>query len=157
MNVIYLSLGSNKGDSENYLERALDELKKENLKLLALSRLYLTKAVGYTEQRDFLNMAVKIETELSARELLDRIHIIEKNLGRERVIRWGPRTIDIDIIWQEGEIIVEDDLTVPHPHAFGRAFVVLPMLDLPITDKLLKSRLEKAKEITKDQEISLYI
>ncbi len=155
MNVIYLSLGSNIGDSKGYLLSAIGELKKADLSLLAVSRLYQTKAVGYTEQDDFLNIAVKIETKMSADQLLSIINHIEQTLGRKRLIHWGPRTIDIDIIWQEGFTSDSERLTIPHPRAFERAFVVLPMLDLTIEDKQFLAELNLAKEKTKAQEIAV--
>ena len=89
-----------------------------------------TKAYGYTEQDDFLNMAISVETELEPRELLEALHEIEAELDRVRLIRWGPRTIDLDIIFYGERIIDEEDLHIPHIDFMNRDFVLSPIAEI---------------------------
>ncbi|MBR3245400.1 MAG: 2-amino-4-hydroxy-6-hydroxymethyldihydropteridine diphosphokinase, partial [Parasporobacterium sp.] len=89
-----------------------------------------TKAYGVTDQDDFLNMAVLLETSLTPYELLDVLHEIENELGRVRVIHWGPRTIDLDIIFFGDQILNDQDLTIPHPDYRNRDFVMKPLLEI---------------------------
>ena len=98
--------------------------------MLKESAIYRTPPWGKTDQPDFLNMAAEIETDLSAHELLDLCLTIERASGRVREERWGPRTIDLDMIAYGDDVIADERLTVPHPHAHERAFVLAPMADL---------------------------
>ena len=127
----YLALGSNMGDRErNLLDAVLQISDMENTVLKAISGIYETKPVGYLEQEDFLNMALAIETELNPPELLDKLQEIEKLLKRTREIRWGPRTIDIDILLYGDLKINTPELIIPHPRIFERAFVLRPLKDI---------------------------
>ncbi len=128
-----LSLGGNIGDREFFIAEAMRRLLKDpHVYSLERSGLYETSPVGYTEQDSFLNACVRIETDLEAMELLSLVNRIENELGRVRTIRWGPRTIDIDIIFYGDEVIDTDKLTVPHPRYKERAFVTVPLTDLGI-------------------------
>lgn len=131
MNIAYLSLGSNLGDREENLKKAVDRLDKaEGIVVKKVSPLYETQPVGYVEQGMFLNIAVEIETNLDPYGLLKCIDFIEHDLKRERTIRWGPRTIDIDILIY-GDIKINDDLLqIPHPRMWERAFVLIPLCDV---------------------------
>lgn len=129
--VAYLALGSNLGDREGYLRSAIRQLQyHKEIDVLAESGVYETEPVGYEDQERFLNMVLKIRTSLDARSLLQYCNHIEGNLLRKRDVRWGPRTIDVDILLYEG--LTSDDavLTLPHPRMTERAFVMLPLRDV---------------------------
>jgi 2-amino-4-hydroxy-6-hydroxymethyldihydropteridine diphosphokinase len=128
---VVLSLGSNLGDRLENLQDAIDALfDAPGLTFLGLSPVYETAPWGGVEQDDFLNVVVSAETLLSPETLLDRSLSIEDSMRRERGVRWGPRTLDIDIV-QFGEITSDDPrLTLPHPRAHERAFVLIPWADL---------------------------
>ena len=120
-----IALGSNIGDTKANLDLALKML-REATDVKQVSSYYSTKPVGYTDQPDFLNAVCIIETELPAMALLAMLQGIEKVMGRERTIKWGPRTIDLDII-QYGDLISKaEELTLPHPRAHERKFVLEP-------------------------------
>jgi 2-amino-4-hydroxy-6-hydroxymethyldihydropteridine diphosphokinase len=130
---IALGLGSNLGDRKATIDRAIADLRDTpGVVLLARSPLYVTPPAGGPPQGDYLNGAVLLSTTLSAREILARTQTIERALGRVRPdpVRWGPRTIDIDLLWIEGEYIEEPDLQVPHPRLEGRVFALRPLLDV---------------------------
>ena len=150
---VYLSLGSNQGDSGALLLQALELLQKKGISLKALSGVYQTAAVGYTEQADFLNMVVCGKTAFSPEKTLKVCQEIESLLGRERIIRWGPRTLDIDIIFFGGKHINTEELQIPHPRFSERAFVLIPLRE--IAPKLFeKLQLQK---IIPQQRIKLLI
>ena len=120
-----IALGSNIGDTKANLDLAL-KLLREATDVKQVSSYYSTKPVGYTDQPDFLNAVCIIESELPAMALLAMLQGIEKVMGRERTIKWGPRTIDLDII-QYGDLISKaEELTLPHPRAHERKFVLEP-------------------------------
>jgi 2-amino-4-hydroxy-6-hydroxymethyldihydropteridine diphosphokinase len=125
----YVGLGSNVGDRRSNLTVALNGL--SNLgKVVGGSPIYETDPVGNTNQDPFENAVVAIETDMSARSLLDGLLAIESSAGRERLERWGPRTLDLDILWFDGEVIDEPGLTVPHPRIRERKFVLAPLVYL---------------------------
>ena len=130
-NKVYLSLGSNIGNRQEYIESAIELVgKTEGIKILKKSGLYETSPVGYVEQDLFLNAVIKIETDFSAREILKIINKIENELDRKREIRWGPRTIDIDILIFSDKKIDESDLIVPHKEMLNRLFVLIPLAEI---------------------------
>ena len=100
------------------------------LRVSAVSPVYETEPVGLEEQHPFLNAVARVETTLTARALLERCQQVESELGRERAVRWGPRTIDLDILLYNGERVHEPDLSIPHPRLAERAFVLRPLADL---------------------------
>lgn len=127
----YLGLGSNLGDRERYLLTAVERLRSHPcIREVSPSPIYETDPVGVTDQPLFLNMACRIRTTLAPEELLDVAMNIEKTLGRRRDIRWGPRTIDIDILLYDNAAIDTGRLTVPHPRMMERMFVLVPLLDV---------------------------
>ena len=126
MTLAYVGLGSNLGDREATIRRAIAALPG----VVAVSALRETDPVGVTEQPAFLNGAVALETELSPRELLDSLLAVERDLGRERRERWGPRTIDLDLLLYGGETVDEPGLTVPHPSLHERRFALEPLAEL---------------------------
>jgi 2-amino-4-hydroxy-6-hydroxymethyldihydropteridine diphosphokinase len=135
--VAFLGLGSNLGDRLTNLQGAVDLLHGEpGLRVLASSRVWETVPVGGPPQPDYLNAVIRVETDLSARDLLDVAHRVEERLGRVRKERWGARSIDIDVLLFGEETIDEADLVVPHPRLSQRAFVLLPLLDL-VPDPIL--------------------
>lgn len=128
---VLLSIGSNIGDRKANIEESIRMLAGLNdLTVTGISHMYETEPVGYEDQDSFYNICLLCETAMSPMELLDRIHGIENALHRKRLIRWGPRTIDIDIILYGDEKIDTKDLQIPHPRYKERAFVLIPMQDL---------------------------
>ncbi len=129
MPTIYLALGTNLGDREQNLRQALARLDAQ-VKINARSRVYETEPWGVTEQPRFLNMVVVGETELDAPALLQFLKTIERELGRTAGIRYGPRVIDLDILFYDRDLIRTPDLIVPHPRLAERRFVLVPLADL---------------------------
>ena len=126
MTVAYVGVGSNLGDREATIRAAIAALPG----VVAVSQLRETDPVGVTEQPAFLNGAVAVQTELSARELLASLLTIERGLGRERRERWGPRTIDLDLLLYGTERVDEPGMTVPHPRLHERRFALEPLAEL---------------------------
>lgn len=130
-NKVYLSLGSNIGNRQEYIKSAIELVgKTEGIKILKKSGLYETSPVGYVEQDLFLNVVIKIKTDFSEREILKIINKIENELDRKREIRWGPRTIDIDILIFSDKKINETDLIIPHKEMLNRLFVLVPLIEI---------------------------
>ena len=128
MNKVYLALGTNIEPRMSYLNNALRELEKsEFISIERKSPIYETAPVGYANQADFLNMVIEADTTLSPLELLDFCQHIEKHLGRKREIRFGPRTIDLDILLYNNENSKTERLIIPHPRMHERAFVLIPL------------------------------
>ena len=124
-----IALGSNIGEPKENLDLAI-ALLREATEVLKVSSYYVTKPVGYEDQPDFVNAVCVIESDLPAIELLNMLHGIEKAMGRERTIKWGPRIIDLDII-QYGTLLSNSpELTLPHPRAHERKFVLEPWLEI---------------------------
>lgn len=122
----YVGVGANLGDREETIRAAVDALPG----VVAVSALRETEPVGVLDQPPFLNGAVALETELAPRELVDALLAIERELGRQRRERWGPRTIDLDLLLYADQKIDEPGLTVPHPRLHERRFALEPLLDL---------------------------
>ena len=129
MHKIYLSLGSNIGETRKNLEEALEML-AEKVKITAVSSYYETEPVGYKDQSWFLNIAVAGETVLAPYELLSFTQSSEPGMGRVKLIRFGPRNIDIDILLYDDLILNDETLTIPHPRMTERAFVVEPLYEI---------------------------
>lgn len=146
---VFVGLGSNLGDREGYFQQVVDLFEKQpGLEIVKISSIYETKPEGLTNQPDFYNLVMEIQTSLPALELFAFFRTIEQLLGREWNIRWGPRTIDLDILFYGDEVIDEINLTVPHPRITERSFVLVPLLeiapDATLPDgKPLKEFLEK--------------
>ena len=122
-----LALGSNLGESESTIERAVVDLREAGVRILRVSPLYRTAPVGGPEgQPDYVNAVIEVSTELSPYELLKLCNAVEAAHHRERLVRWGPRTLDIDVIDYDGVISEDPVLTLPHPRAQERAFVLVP-------------------------------
>ncbi|KMY19048.1 2-amino-4-hydroxy-6-hydroxymethyldihydropteridine pyrophosphokinase [Bacillus pumilus] len=130
-NTAYIALGSNIGKKETYLKEAVKKLHEHpEVQVELISSIYETTPVGYENQDDFLNMAVKISTSLRPDELLTLTQKIEQELGRTREVRWGPRTADLDILLYNRENIETEQLVVPHPRMYERLFVLVPMSEI---------------------------
>jgi 2-amino-4-hydroxy-6-hydroxymethyldihydropteridine diphosphokinase len=130
MNKIYLLLGSNMGNSKASLSKAVVQIGKYIGKVIRKSGLYSTAAWGNTNQPDFLNQVIIVETKLSAPQTMQSILAIEEKMGRIRTIKNAPRIIDIDILFFNKEIINQPQLTVPHPQIQNRRFVLVPLNQL---------------------------
>ncbi len=127
----YLALGSNLGDRLAHLQLAVDALAgSPGVRVLAISRVYETAPVGGPPQDAYLNAVVAIETDLTPHELLHRCQQIEQLAARERTERWGPRTLDVDVLLFDGTRLDTDDLTIPHPRMWERGFVLAPLRDV---------------------------
>lgn len=131
MNQAFIALGTNIEPRIEHLDEALDLLaQSEGIKIGEMSSIYETAPVGYTDQADFLNMVIQIETSHSSIDLLNVCQRIEQQLGRKRGVRFGPRTIDLDILVYNQENRKTDHLTIPHPRMHERAFVLIPFAEI---------------------------
>ena len=163
MNTAYLLLGSNIGNREEYLKKAIELIETDDrrpttdsfshqTRITARSSIYITKAWGNTDQNDFLNQAIEVKTILSAEELLEKLLGIEKKLGRERKKKWEPREIDIDILFFDQQICISDHLHIPHPHLHERRFALLPLSEIakdfihPVFKKTVGQLLTECKD-----------
>jgi 2-amino-4-hydroxy-6-hydroxymethyldihydropteridine diphosphokinase len=127
----FVGIGSNLGDREFLIRNAVEGLRAiPNTSVLRISSLYDTDPVGEVEQPSFLNAVAWLETELDPRALLWHLLLIEKRMGRVRTQRWGPRSIDLDLLFFGDTELEEPDLTIPHPEAHRRAFVLYPLQEL---------------------------
>lgn len=128
---VYLSVGSNMGEKEKYIEDAITELKAmpENKDIKA-SELITTKPYGGVQQEDFLNGAIALKTLLSPKELLKKLHEIEAAADRKRELRWGPRTLDLDIVFYDKQVYEDEELLLPHVDMENRYFVLKPLSEL---------------------------
>lgn len=151
--IAYIGIGSNIGDKVNQCEKAISEiLKVDHHKLLAKSSLFKTQPIGYTSQDWFVNGVIKIETDLEAHELLRKLKTIESQWGRTGTFRWGPRTIDLDILFFDDAEIHTEELQVPHPSIQERQFVLIPLVEIdrylihPVLKKTVQELLNNIKE-----------
>ena len=147
-----VALGSNLGDRFEYLQKAVNEINSvEEIEISQISSVYETLPVGGPEQGNYLNAVISLVTELEADELLFKLLLIELNLGRQREIAWGPRTIDLDLIWFENQTINLDNLVLPHPRAHERCFVIKPWLEIEPDARIGNTEI---KEFLKDLDCS---
>ena len=150
MKRIYLSLGSNLGDREGNLRKAVERLASGDVRVLRSSRIYETEPVGYQDQGWFLNQVVEAETALFPMQLLTRTGRVERELGRRRTVPKGPRTIDIDILLYGAARVATVRLEIPHPRMAERRFVLAPLAELapllrhPVTHRTVREMLESA-------------
>lgn len=146
-----VGLGSNVGDRFAYLEGASHQLKETTgVQVIAQSAMYETAPVGHLEQAHFLNQAILLTTSLSPRALLQVLQDIEKMAGRTREIHWGPRTLDMDLLFYGDLIVADHDLQIPHPFLHQRAFVLIPLMDVApdwVHPGLGKTILQLANEV----------
>jgi 2-amino-4-hydroxy-6-hydroxymethyldihydropteridine diphosphokinase len=129
-NDVYLLLGSNEGDRLQWLAKCREQIAQLCGNIKRQSSIYETGAWGITDQPDFLNQVILIDTTLSPMELLHTIQQIERSLGRQREIKWGPRTLDIDILFYNDIILDTPELTIPHPYLQERRFTLAPLCEI---------------------------
>ena len=130
-NISFIALGSNKGDRFSHLSRAIQELNQDkNNSIENVSSVYETLPYGYKDQGNFYNAVIKIKTSYQLLELLDLLKSIEKKIGRENSAKWGPREIDLDILFYNSLIYSNERITVPHKEAAKRDFVLLPLSEI---------------------------
>lgn len=140
MKQAWIALGSNIAPRETYLQQAIQMLSEhEEIKLNQVSTVYETEPVGYENQDQFLNLVAEVETSLDPMELLRICQKIEQDLGRKRIIRWGPRTVDLDILLYSTENMNVEELILPHPRMHERAFVLVPLAEIA-PELLLKDK-----------------
>ncbi len=162
MSTAYLCAGSNIGDRVGYLQQANNLLKDTNgITVVDSSSIYETEPIGFKDQQWFANAVLKIETALNPQELLGECMRIEQQLGRKRdpENRFGPRTLDLDILFYEDLIISEESLQIPHPRAHERAYALVPMLELNpefVHPVIKKSVFEIHNELEEPEEVYLY-
>lgn len=126
----YIGLGTNRGDRKENLKNALANIKANNIEIVKESKIYETEAWGLEDQDDFLNQVIEIETFEEPEDLLKILNKIENEMGRVREIKWGPRIIDLDILFQEDLVLYTDDLKIPHPYVEEREFVLEPLNEI---------------------------
>lgn len=161
MNVAYLCLGGNIGNRETSIQLAISEINKIIGQVVSASHIYQTEAWGVVNQQAYLNICIKVYTEINSSELILKLLDIEKNLGRERNSNeiYASRTIDIDILFFNNEIVSNQTLTIPHPRLHLRKFVLIPLCEIipnylhPI---LNKSILNLLNECDDDLDVTLY-
>ncbi len=147
----YIGLGSNMGDRIAFCRRAIEVLNRAG-RVLNQSSFYCTEPVGYEKQEEFVNAAVEIETEFSPLNLLAACRSIENELGRIRAVRWGPRTIDLDILLFGDQVISRPDLVIPHAQLALRKFVLVPLSEIaplavhPVLNKTISQLLHELKD-----------
>lgn len=152
----YVALGSNMGEREEYLQKAVQRLEnRTETKVERISKFMETEPYGYVEQDKFLNGMLELSTLLTPEELLNVLHEIEEEAGRERTVRWGPRTLDLDIIMYDNLVLDTEQLVIPHMDMQNRDFVLIPLMELapnlrhPILNKTigqLKNELEQKQK-----------
>lgn len=147
MKKVYLALGGNMGDREGNLQEAIERLHGKDLEVTRISPVYETEPVGLRAQPWFLNLVLEAKTSLFPRQLLNRVQHVEREMGRVRRVKNGPRTIDIDILLYERFVIGTPELVVPHPRLHERRFVLQPLADLapelrhPVTKRSVREML----------------
>ena len=128
---VFLGLGSNKGNKIEYLKKAVYEINKDDkCSVLKCSSVYESKPLGVPGQNNFFNAVIQIKTGYSASELFQKIKNIEKTIGRTENIKWGPREIDIDLLFYGSRIISDENLSIPHKEILNRDFVIEPLLEI---------------------------
>ena len=153
----YIAIGSNLGDKEQNLNNAIDKINALNTtKISRKSNFYETKPVGYADQDNFLNGALEVKTLLTPEKLIRELLKIESELKRERTIKWGPRTIDLDVLLYDNLVTSSEEIIIPHPRMQERMFVLKPLSDIapyvvhPVLNKRIVTLIEELPEGNKD-------
>ena len=149
---VFLSLGGNLGNTQEIFEACYPLIENKVGAILQQSSLYRTAAWGLQDQADFVNQVLLVKTELIPEAILVAIQAIEKDFGRERKVTWGPRTLDLDILFVDQQIIQTANLQVPHPHIQNRKFILIPMNEIaadyehPVLNKSIAELLLETKD-----------
>ena len=152
MSIIHIGIGSNLGNRQDNCLEAVRQLERHRVAVVKRSSMIETEPWGVTDQPQFINMAIEAETALFPEELFLLMKKIEKNMGREKTVHWGPRVIDLDILFYDDLVFNTEELTIPHPHLHDRDFVLTPLMEIapekvhPVLKKKiseLKALLEK--------------
>ncbi len=147
----YIGIGSNLGEKESNCRKAIELLSRAG-RVVRVSSFYCTEPVGYRDQESFINAVAEVETEMSPIELLAVCHMIENDLGRSRLFRWGPRSIDLDILLYGDAVVNESNLSIPHPFLSVRRFVLAPLCEIspeithPISKKTISHLLHELRD-----------
>lgn len=153
MHTYYLHLGSNKGDRTSYLSNAIKQITAKIGQVTDQSAIYQTEPWGKKDQDDFLNMAIKVESNLAPEDALNAAKKIETDMGSEKKEKWGPRIIDIDILYCDDLILEKDNLVIPHPHIYERNFVLIPLMEIAgdFIDPTKEMSIEDIFDLCKDE------
>ncbi|HMR89444.1 MAG TPA: 2-amino-4-hydroxy-6-hydroxymethyldihydropteridine diphosphokinase [Saprospiraceae bacterium] len=153
MHTYYLHLGSNKGDRTSYLSNAIKQIAAIIGQVTDQSSTYQTEPWGKKDQDDFLNIAIKVESNLAPEEALNAAKQIESAMGSEKKEKWGPRIIDIDILYCDDLIMEKDNLVIPHPHIYERNFVLIPLMEIAgdFIDPVKEMSIEDIFDLCKDE------
>jgi len=152
MNTVYIQLGSNIGERESFIAKSMEQIEENIGKIITESSIFETIPWGNENQNNFLNSVIKIKTPFDSFKVLKKSQEIENNLGRERVEKWGERTIDIDILFYNNEIINTTKLIIPHPLIQQRKFVLVPLSEIapnyihPTLKKNISTLLSECKD-----------
>ena len=161
MNTIYIQLGSNMGNRKSYIEKSMQEIEQEVGNIICSSKIYESSPWGETNQNHFLNSVIKVESKLSPYVLLEKLQEIENNSGRIRKEKWGERSIDLDILFYNLEIINTKNLKIPHPYIQERRFVLVPLSEIatdynhPVLQKNISVLLEECTDTEKVYEYAI--
>ena len=153
MHTYYLHLGSNKGDRTSYLSNAIKQITAKIGQVTDQSAIYQTEPWGKKDQDEFLNMAIKVESNLAPEDALNAAKKIETDMGSEKKEKWGPRIIDIDILYCGDLIMEKDNLVIPHPHIYERNFVLIPLMEIAgdFIDPAKEMSIEDIFDLCKDE------
>jgi len=149
MSKVFIGIGSNLGNREEYCRNAINLLMDSGISVLKRSAMIETKPWGVTDQPEFMNMVIEIETSLKPDELLILLKKTERAVGRTDTVRWGPRVIDLDILLYDDSVIKTPDLEIPHPRIHEREFVLRPLAEIapdavhPVLGKSFQELLEE--------------
>ncbi len=152
MHSYYLHLGSNQGDRNEFLQKALQLISEKIGTINLKSNIYETEPWGMKEQENFLNMAIEVKSTKSPEDVIQSIKSIESALGSAKSAKWGPRSIDIDVLYCDDLIIKSSEITIPHPHIQDRNFVLIPLLEIAgdFTDPVHKMTIDELYDLCKD-------
>lgn len=152
MHTYYLHLGSNQGEKKDFIQKALELISTNIGEITLRSNIYETEPWGMKEQENFLNMAIEVKSTKSPEDVIQSIKSIESALGSAKAVKWGPRSIDIDVLYCDDQIINSSDITIPHPHIKDRNFVLIPLLEIAgdFTDPVHKMTIDELYDICKD-------